>query len=318
MTAWAPCATWATAQARARLYAATRAFFDTRGVLEVDPPLLSRAAPVDPHLAALRVCGRFGTRYLPTSPEYGLKRLLAAGYGDLYALGPVFRDEESGRWHLPEFRLLEWYRLGYDDRRLIGEVHEYVGAMLGRHDPLRTVGYDTLFAAAFGVGLEEAGEESLHAFCRERGIRLGADEERDVLLDALMGAVVFPTLGEDGPLFVVDFPPEQAALARLRAGPPPRAARFELFFRGIELANGFWELTDPGEQRRRFAEEAARRRRRGLAVPPWDEAFLAALEAGLPDCAGVALGLDRLLALALGFDGLEAVVPFHPWREEGP
>ncbi|MCL5799054.1 MAG: EF-P lysine aminoacylase EpmA [Gammaproteobacteria bacterium] len=318
MNAWAPCATRATAQARARLYAATRAFFDTRGLLEVDPPLLARAAPPDPHLAALRVHGRFGHRYLPTSPEYGLKRLLAAGYGDLYALGPVFRDEESGRWHLPEFRLLEWYRLGYDDRRLIEEVHEYFAAMLGRRDPLCTIAYDTLFADVFGVDLEEADDEVLRTLCRERGIRLHQGEERTVLLDALMSAQVFPGLGGDGPVFVVDFPPEQAALARLRPGPPPRAARFELFFRGIELANGFWELTEPVEQRRRFADEARRRRRLGLEVPPWDEAFLAALEAGLPDCAGVALGLDRLLALALGFDGLEAVVPFHPWREEGP
>jgi lysyl-tRNA synthetase class 2 len=318
MTVWAPCATRATAQARARLYAVTRRFFDARGLLEVDPPLLSRAAPPDPHLAALRVHGRFGTRYLPTSPEYGLKRLLAAGYGDLYALGPVFRDEESGRWHHPEFRLLEWYRLGYDDRRLIGEVHEYLETVLDVRHPLRTVSYDALFAEVFGVPLEEAGTEVLHALCRERGVRLPGDEERVVLLDALMGAVVFPTLGNEGPVFVVDFPPDQAALARLRPGPPPRAARFELFYRGIELANGFWELTDAEEQRRRFAEESARRRRRGLEVPPRDEAFLAALEAGLPDCAGVALGLDRLLALALGFDGLEAVVSFHPWREEGP
>jgi lysyl-tRNA synthetase class 2 len=318
MNAWAPCATRATAEARARLYAFTRAFFDARGCLEVDPPLLARAAPPDPHLAALRVHGRFGTRYLPTSPEYGLKRLLAAGYGDLYALGPVFRDDETGRWHHPEFRLLEWYRLGYDDRRLIDEVHEYVGAVLGRREPVHVVGYDTLFAGAFGVGLEDADTSTLHALARERGLRLDPGEERGVLLDALMATAVFPTLGEARPVFVVDFPPEQAALARLRDGPPPRAARFELFFRGVELANGFWELTDADEQRRRFVDEAERRRRRGLEVPPLDEAFLAALAAGLPDCAGVALGLDRLLALSLGHDGLEAVVPFHPWREEGP
>lgn len=316
--AWAPCATRATAEARARLYARTRAFFAERGVLEVDPPLLARTAPTDLHLAALRVSGRFGTRYLPTSPEYGLKRLLAAGWGDLYALGPVFRDDETGRWHLPEFRLLEWYRLGFDDRRLVAEVHAYVGAMLGRDDPLETVAYDELFARAFGAPADALGDADLAALCRRHGIVLGDGEDRETRLEALMSATVFPTLGEHAPVFVTDFPPAQAALARIRPGPPPRAARFELFFRGLELANGFWELTDPAEQRRRFEDERRRRRARGLEVPDLDEAFLAALEAGLPDCAGVALGLDRLLALVLGLESLEAVVPFHPWREESP
>lgn len=315
---WAPCATRATAVARAKLYARTRTFFAERGVLEVDPPVLSRAAPCDPHVAALRVAGRFGTRYLSTSPEYGLKRLLAAGWGDLYALGPVFRDDETGRWHHPEFRLLEWYRVGYDDHRLMREVHAYVTDMLGTERPFTVVTYAGLFAQAFGRELDETTEEDLVKLCHERGIHLDKREDRDTLLDALMSCVVFPTLGFEGPVFVSDFPASQAALARIRSGPPPRAARFEVFLSGLELANGFWELTDPAEQRQRFREETERRRRLGLDLPPWDEAFLAALDAGLPDCAGVALGLDRLLALMLGCDRLDAVVPFLPWFEERP
>jgi lysyl-tRNA synthetase class 2 len=238
------------------MLACVRTFFAERGVLEVETPSLSAGGVTDPQIESLvsRVAGMPGELYLTTSPEFAMKRLLAAGSGDIYQLSKVFRDGERGRWHNPEFTLLEWYRIGFDDAALM--------------------------------------------------------IDRDAKLDLLMGLAVGPQLGREGPCFICDYPASQASLARLKPGLPRVAARFELYLDGIELCNGFHELANPAEQRARFEQDLATRRARGQVEPRLDERLLAALEAGMPDCAGVALGFDRLAALALGATRLSEVMAF--------
>jgi len=319
---WRPTAALDTLRLRARLLATVRAFFAARGVLEVETPCLGAAAVTDPHLhsiaARLGGVGAGGPErllYLQTSPEYAMKRLLAAGSGPIYQLARAFRDGETGRHHNPEFTLLEWYRPGFDHHRLMDEVEELVGALLDA-PPAERLTYAEAFRSRAGVDpfadpverlAEAAGEEA-------GGGVPDLGEDRDGWLDLLMAVSVAPALGRGRPAFVHDFPASQAALARVREpipeGGPAVAERFELFVEGIELANGFHELADPAEQRRRFEADLARRRARGLPEPPIDERLLAALATGLPDCSGVALGFDRLVMLAAGAGALAEVVAF--------
>lgn len=294
--------------------AGIRGFFARRDVLEVETPVLSAATAADPHLHSLETTLNTGGAprrlYLHTSPESAMKRLLAAGTGSIYQLGKVFRDDEAGRLHNPEFTLLEWYRCGYDHRALMDEVEALIDEILGT-GPARRVAYFDIFEELTGLDPARAGVDRLRACVRAHGYR-GADEaeDRDVYIDFLMSHVVSPRLGHDGPTFVYDFPASQAAMARIRPGCPPVAERFELFIKGIELANGYHELTDPVEQRRRFMEDNRRRElaRRPLVLP--DERLLAALEYGLPPCAGAALGVDRLVCLRVGASALSDVVAF--------
>jgi len=304
---WRPSASLETLRLRARMLAAVRGFFAARGVLEVETPCLSAATVTDPHLHSLatRLAGG-RTRYLQTSPEYAMKRLLAAGSGPIYQLARAFRDGELGRRHNPEFTLLEWYRPGFDHHRLMDEVEELVAEVAGVAGPTERLTYAEAFRAHAGVDpfadpparLAEAARAATGGAVPDLG------DDRDAWLDLLMGTVVERRLGHDRPTFVHDFPAAQAALARVRQtgpdGGPAVAERFELFVGGVELANGFHELTDAAEQRRRFEADLARRRALGLTEPPVDERFLAALAAGLPDCAGVAVGFDRLVMIAAG------------------
>jgi lysyl-tRNA synthetase class 2 len=319
---WRPTAALDTLRLRAQLLATVRAFFAARGVLEVETPCLGAAAVTDPHLhsiaARLGGVGAGGPErllYLQTSPEYAMKRLLAAGSGPIYQLARAFRDGETGRYHNPEFTLLEWYRPGFDHHRLMDEVEELVVALLDA-PPAERLTYAEAFRSRAGVDpfadpverLAEAAGEAAGGGVPDLG------EDRDGWLDLLMAISVAPTLGRGRPAFVHDFPASQAALARVREpipeGGPAVAERFELFVEGIELANGFHELADPAEQRRRFEADLARRRARGLPEPPIDERLLAALATGLPDCSGVALGFDRLVMLAAGAAALAEVVAF--------
>ena len=290
---------------RAAMLAVAREFFARRGVLEVETPLVSMAAVSDPQIESLatRVAGMPAPAYLCTSPEYAMKRLLAADSGDIYQICKVFRDAERGRWHNPEFTLIEWYRLGFDDAALMTEVELLLGDLLSPNrppGPAERLSYSAALQRHAGVDAHRASENELMESARRHGIDCHADLDRDAKLDLLMGFVVGPRLGFERPCFVCDYPVSQAALARLKPGPPPVAARFELYLNGVELANGFHELADGGIQRARFEQELNQRRARGQAEPPLDEHLLAALAAGLPDCAGVALGFDRLVALALG------------------
>jgi elongation factor P--(R)-beta-lysine ligase len=311
---WRPTATLSALRHRAAMLAAARDFFAGRGVLEVETPILSSAAVSDPQIESLatRVAGMAARSYLCTSPEYAMKRLLAAGSGDIYQICKVFRDAERGRWHNPEFTLIEWYRLGYDDAALMTEVEELVGCLLAprRLEPAERLSYSAALQRHAGVDAHGASDGDLTESARRHGVVCDAELDRDAKLDLLMGLVVGPRLGLDRPCFICDYPASQAALARLKPGLPSVAARFELYLNGVELANGFHELVNAGEQRARFDQDLALRHARGQAESPLDEHLLAALAAGMPDCAGVAFGFDRLVALALGAPQLADAMAF--------
>jgi lysyl-tRNA synthetase class 2 len=292
-----------------------RRFFAERGVLEVDTPALRRSTVTDIHIASFQTQAVAGhpTAYLQTSPEYAMKRLLAEGSGDIYQLGKVFRQEPAGRHHQPEFTLLEWYRIGFDDQDLIQEVDALLHLLLGERIPLASeiLPYRQAFQRILNIDPFTVDMPTLRALAEKHtGACNIEQDDRDTLLDLAMGLIVGPALGQQRITFVTEYPASQAALARLLPGHPPRAARFEAYVEGIELCNGFHELTDAHEQRRRFLSDQQRRQQLGLASIPLDESFLAALATGLPDCAGVAVGFDRVLLLASGASSLADVVSF--------
>jgi lysyl-tRNA synthetase class 2 len=328
---WRPTATRERLEQRAALLARTRAFFAGRGVLEVDTPAVVNAAVTDVHIHSAEVHfpddGAHGTKrrfFLHTSPEYAMKRLLAAGSGPIYQICHVVRGLERGRLHNPEFTLIEWYRPGFTLEALMDEVEQLARALLGaRAESWRSerITYREAFLREVGVDPLDASIAELARAARTLGFAVpddpGAtdrDEARDELLDLLMGLAVGPRLGHDAFTFVHRYPASQAALARLDPDDPRVALRFELYCAGIELANGFHELGSAAEQRARFEHDRRTRERRGLPVHDIDERLLAALEAGLPDCAGVALGFDRLLMLACGAGSIDEVLPFPTER----
>ncbi len=315
MQEWRPSAALSTLRERVRLLVRLRDFFDQRDVLEVSTPVLSAAAATDPALDSLAVeMGGGGQRWLHTSPEFPMKRLLAAGSGDIWQLCTVFRDGERGRWHNPEFSLLEWYRLGLDEYQMAAEVVTLIEMLAEGYRelaPAQYLTYREAFVCHAGLDPLAASDDEV-AEAAMRVVATGGPGrwQRSDWLDLLGGAVVYPALGRGHLAVLTDYPADQAALARIKPGNPPLAARFEVFLDGVELANGFHELTDAQEQRRRFEADLACRRQAGKAIVAQDECLLSALEYGLPDCAGVALGLDRLLALLLGCDSLAGVMAF--------
>ncbi len=284
--------------------------------MEVCTPILSQAAGTDPSIEPLHT--RYtGPRYpqgldlfLQTSPEFAMKRLLAAGSGPIYQIAQVFRDGEYGSRHNPEFTLLEWYRPGLDHHGLMKEVADLVSACLGEEPGVEKISYVALFERKFGWNPLQARIRQLEDAAKMHGVETCNLERRDQWLDLLMSLVIEPTLGAQGLTFVYDYPASQASLARLSSEDGRIASRFELYYRGLELANGFHELTDAVEQRKRFEAENRQRQQHGLAQLPVDENLLEALESGLPDCAGVALGLDRLLMLQQGEAALDDVLTF--------
>ncbi len=285
------------------MLATLRAFFAARGVLEVETPLLSRGTVTDPAQSPIP-CGE---RWLQTSPEYAMKRLLAAGSGPIYQVCKAFRGGEAGPRHNPEFTMLEWYRPGFDLRELMDEVAELVLAVLGDR-PVELLSYGELFRRELDLDPHLAATSELEACARQHLDYSGGDESRDTWLDLLFSHLLEPRLA--GLVFVYDYPASQAALAQLhRVDDLEVAQRFELFVDGVELANGYLELTDAAEQRRRFEADNAVLRGRGESPRPLDEGLLEAMESGLPDCAGVALGLDRLLMAQLGAGDIREVLP---------
>jgi lysyl-tRNA synthetase class 2 len=315
---WRPAADAMALRARARLYAEIRRFFSAAGVLEVETPIAAPSATPDPALTSLSTTwsGSGGARqrlWLHTSPELPMKRLLAAGSGPIYQICKVFRDNERGRVHHPEFSLLEWYRPGWEHRRLMAEVAELVRHVLGRPDlPAEVLTYRHLFQSRIGLDPFRVSPRTLMEAAREKGVS-GAEAlvlDRDGWLDLLLTHCIEAGLGQGRLTFVCDYPPGQAALARIREGSAPVAERFELYLGGMELANGFHELTDADEQRRRFESDLAERRSAGRETLPLDERFLAALESGMPDASGVALGLDRLLMVMTGAARIDEVLAF--------
>jgi elongation factor P--(R)-beta-lysine ligase len=313
---WAPSASLPTLRLRAQLLAAARSFFADRNVLEVDTPLMVRHAVSDPHIHSARVQlpGHGAPLFLHSSPEYAMKRLLAAGSGDIYQIAHVFRGEERGRLHNAEFTLIEWYRCGYSMQQLMQEVAELAHRLLGLppQAPIEALSYAEAFQRELDCAALTASDAALRqlAIAQRLEPRLAERCERDELLDWLMGSTVGPRLGADRLCFLHRYPASQAALARLDRNDPRVALRFELYYRGVELANGFEELADAAEQRARFEHDREQRRRRGLPAPEIDAALLAALAAGLPSVSGVALGFDRVLMLRTGASDIGAVLAF--------
>ncbi|MGA7537146.1 MAG: EF-P lysine aminoacylase EpmA [Steroidobacteraceae bacterium] len=308
---WRPTASRQMLELRAALLARARGFFAARAVLEVDTPIVVAAPVTDVHLHTARVMLE-QPYFLHTSPEYAMKRLLAAGMGDIYQICHVVRPLERGRLHNAEFTLIEWYRLGFSLEALMSEVEALVLELLGHARDSRKserVSYREVFLRTLHIDPFTARLAQLSAHARQAGFE-AAVSDRDELLELLMGTVIGPRLGRDGLTFVHGYPASQAALARLDPDDPRMAQRFELYGDGIELANGFHELASAREQRSRFERDLRERRRRRLPEAGVDERLLAALEAGLPDCCGVALGFDRTLMLAAGARRIDAVLPF--------
>ena len=318
MQDWRPTISLALARLRASMLARARDYFAATGALEVDTPVLVRCPVTDVHLESLAVHGPDGSQagFLHTSPEYAMKRLLAAGHQDIYELGRVFRAGEQGQYHNPEFTLLEWYRAGLGYLELAAEVVDLIrlcGA--GHYDDweVQWLGYRDLLQQSTGLDPAHCSEDELSNCALERGIRSGPLDHLQ-WLDLLFAEVVQPALPGESITVVYDFLPEQAALSRIRGGDKPAAERFEVFLGQMELANGYQELTDADEQLRRFERENRLRSLRGEETAPIDGLLIDALRQGLPECSGVALGIDRLLMSILKLERIEAVLAFDAGR----
>ncbi len=311
---WQPSASLATLKARAELLATIRQFFSVRNILEVDTPLLAKYSVTDPYMDVLTADNPVGEKdryFLQTSPEYAMKRLLASGSGAIYQLCKAFRKGEQGSRHNPEFTMLEWYRPDFDHHQLMGEVEALVTQVLNCQQAFERVSYRDLFLKHCAVDPHTSDCETIRAVARQRlDVQMDSDQKDD-WLNLLLAEVIEPTLGFDTPVFIVDYPASQSALAKISSDNGVAIAqRFELYCQGVELANGYFELTDIEEQKQRFEKD--HQLRQVLAAPEveTDQFLLAAMEQGLPDCAGVALGVDRLLMLSRSLKTIAETISF--------
>lgn len=317
MSDWQPSASIETLRQRARLLAKVRRFFAERDVLEVETPVLGHAGSTDVHLDSLSLTATTSAGrerlWLQTSPEFHMKRLLAAGSGPIFQLARSFRDGEVGRRHNLEFTLLEWYRPGFSLTELIDETEALIRTLLPDAGPRRLRRYRELFRERLAIDPFTASLDTLRSLAGERGGLDMRDSDRDGCLDLLMSLAIEPTLGRSGIDVVVDYPASQAALARRKRDPEDGAdiaARFEVYVQGLELANGYDELTDATEQAARFVDDNRQRERLAKAPVDMDTRLVAALESGIPAGSGVALGFDRLAQLALGKRSVAEVIAF--------
>ena len=312
---WRPGASRFALEARARLLADIRSWFSDRNVLEVETPVMSRAGNSDPNIQSVTTDAT-PRRFLRTSPEYSMKRLLASGFRDIYELGRVFRAGETGRFHNPEFTLLEWYRLSWTYLDLATEVSQLIRFCgHGQFDdwPEQRWTYREIFLEHTGLDPFHCTESDLSDAAAERGILAGSLGQQ-AWLDLIISQIIEPNLPGETITIIHDFLPEQAALARIRQDNPPVAERFEVYLGQMELANGYQELTDSDEQLERFERERKHRKARGEEATPIDMNLVNALRHGLPDCSGVALGVDRLLMSLLKLEQMDAVLAFSSER----
>jgi len=318
MSDWRPTASLDMLKTRARLFSQLRAFFAEKDIFEVQTPVLSHAGNTEPSIETfVTQQNKNSTQpsFLNTSPEFAMKRLLAAGCGSIYQITPVFRQEEQGKKHNPEFTLLEWYRIDFDHHALMGEVNallRFVADGFLKLDRSQFYSYQDAMLKFADVDPFEASTEELEAATVKGGVDVvGMDDaSRDDWLDLLMSHVVEKNLPLNCPIFIYDYPASQAALAKIRKGSPDVAERFELYINGMELANGFHELSDANEQAERFKKEQVQRKKQGQQGIPADYHLIDALKHGLPECAGVAIGLDRLLMVLTGAEHINEVLTF--------
>ncbi len=310
---WRPIAGNQLIKLRADTYTRIRQFMAEREVLEVETPVLSHATVTDTQLDSFN-CEYSSpqttldkTLYLQTSPEYAMKRLLASGTGAIYQISKVFRNEEQGKYHNPEFTMLEWYQPGYDHHQLMAELESFLG-LFAMSDCEKT-SYADIFTSQTGLDPHTCNTNELVSLAEEYGLS-SSSEERPVLLDFIFSHKIASTLGNTNPLFVYDYPACLSALAKLSDKSPKVAERFELFINGMEIANGFHELTNADEQLGRFKEDLALRNKAKRPTLPIDHLFMDALKQGLPDCAGVAVGIDRLLMAITGVKDIREVLTF--------
>ena len=320
-----PTASLETLKLRAAVLEQVRAFFKARDVLEVDTPIFGLAPVTDPHIQALKTrIHIFGEQdfYLQTSPEYYLKRLLATHPISVYQLGKVFRDDEYGRHHSPEFTMLEWYRLDLDDHQLMDEMYDLFSLLwMRQHNTVlvtEKLSYKAAFLRYLAINPHQISLLELQKLVTEKigPIQNMPDPDFDTCLQLLMSFVIEPALADiPGPVFIYDFPASQAALARLRLNDSGEevSGRFEVYWRGLELANGYDELTDVSAQAQRFEQDLFRRQEQNIPGVPVDHQLLAALKNGLPQCAGVALGFDRLLMILAGAGSIKEVQSFYQY-----
>jgi len=318
---WQPTLTWQNAQKRAEIIQQIRQFFAERNVIEVETPALSQGTVTDIHLDAFVCKYNFLTNsstehsvnlYLQTSPEFHMKRLLASGYGCIYSIAKAFRHEEAGRHHNPEFTLLEWYRIGFNQFDLMSEVSELLKTILGVTKPIFT-SYQDIFISRVGIDPLTTSFDELVAVLTQHNKAddwLIKQHDCDTLLQFIFTEIIEPTIGINEPCFVYNFPRQQASLAKVSEQDVRVAERFECYYRGIELVNGFNELTDANEQQKRFDQDNVKRVTQGLPPRSIDENFMAALNHGLPQCSGVALGVDRLVILALRCKHINETISF--------
>jgi len=314
---WQPSASIDNIKRRAALLKTIRQFFDSKNVIEVDTPAMSQATTTDPHLHTFDTTfvgpgfANGKTLYLQTSPEFHMKRLLCAGSGAIYQICKSFRNEESGRYHNPEFTMLEWYQPNYTQADLVAEVDQLFQLTLST-EPCDKLTYQQVFieytgldplADSIAVIRDYALKEDLADF-------VANEQCKDTLLQLIFCFVIEPKIGLKRPIAISNFPASQASLARIDQDDPRVASRFEFYYCGVELANGFHELSDAQEQLTRFRQDNSVREREGLVAQPIDMNLISALEAGLPDCAGVALGIDRLLMLAMDAKQIKEVISF--------
>jgi len=310
---WQPSASIDSLKARSASLRQIRAFFAAREVMEVETPAIGTSTATDPHLESLSLsCAPIGQAYLQTSPEYYMKRVLAAGSGDIYQMGKTYRANERGPRHNPEFTMLEWYRIGFSLEDLLDEVHALVEMVLGRAVAKQSLSFREVFQHYLAVDPFKLSDQKLADLARQYTGFQGEGLARDDALGLLLSHCIEPRLGEDCATYLHSYPASQASLAQLTRDTSGClvAKRFELYLGGIEIANAYQELQDPVEQRARMQDDNAQRRALGFAEIPSDEHFLAALKAGMPACSGVALGVDRLLMIQQNASVIQDVIAF--------
>lgn len=312
---WQPVASREVLKQRARLLKCIRAFFDARNILEVETPIIASVGTTDPHIDSLQTMFRGETYYLNTSPEYSMKRMLADDGQPIYQICKVFRDDELGPHHNPEFSMLEWYRPGFDMHQLMNEMGDLLTNVLAQESVvIDHLSYRQVFEEFAEIDPHQVGVEDCRSCAINHNIEqpVGLDDNKDEWLDWLLTQLVIPSFEPEHFTFIYDYPASQCSLARLREDEQgvQVASRFELFYGEVELANGFHELQSSTEQKQRFESENRRRIEVGKSAIKIDENLLGALSHGLPDCSGVALGLDRLLMVMCRKESIDKVMTF--------